>query len=104
MNVRVEVPQAKVVEIEFDPETNVGICKWSDGKVDEVYVLEFVYGAQGTWARLVPKQNPSYVICVGQSGTMASVTYIVHEDVFIPDEAPIETPVEESKEMSEVTS
>ena len=89
---RIEVPQRKVVRLTYDPTQDTAVITWSDGTTEEVLVLEFVYGPQGTWARLTPVNDPTYVICVTQSANMPSGTYIVYEPPYIPDEPVILTP------------
>ena len=92
---RIEVPPKKVVEVIYDADADIATIKWSDGTVEEVIVLELVYGPQGTWARLTPASNPEYVICITQSATMPAECYIVHEKPVIPEELPPELPPEE---------
>jgi len=84
----IEVPARKVVEITYEPDTHRATLKWDDGTVQEVIVLELVWGPQGTWARLTPLDDPTYVICVTQSDGMPPETYIVYETPHIPDEPP----------------
>jgi len=83
---KIEVPKAKVVEIEWDTEQNTATITWSDGTVQSVLILELIYGPQGTWAKLTPVDDPTYVICVTQSATMPAETYIVHEVPIIPEQ------------------
>jgi hypothetical protein len=85
---KIEVPARKVVEITYEPDTDRATLKWDDRTTQEVIVLELVWGPQGTWARLTPLNNPTYVICVTQSATMPPETYIVYETPVIPDEPP----------------
>jgi hypothetical protein len=85
---KIEVPKVKVVEITYEPDTDRATLKWSDGTTQEVIVLELIWGPQGTWARLTPLKDPTYVICVTQSATMPPETYIVYETPVIPDEPP----------------
>jgi hypothetical protein len=85
---KIEVPTRKVVEITYEPDNDRATLKWSDGTTEEVIVLELVWGPQGTWARLTPLNDPTYVICVTQSATMPPETYIVYETPHIPDEPP----------------
>ena len=85
---KIEVPTRKVVEITYEPDADKATLKWDDGTVQEVIVLELVWGPQGTWARLTPLDDPTCVICVTQSDGMPPETYIVHETPHIPDEPP----------------
>jgi hypothetical protein len=85
---KIKVPTRKVVEITYEPDTDRATLKWSDGTTEEVIVLELIWGAQGTWARLTPLKDPTYVICVTQSATMPPETYIVYETPYIPEEPP----------------
>jgi hypothetical protein len=85
---KIEVPTRKVVEITYEPDSDRATLKWSDGTTEEVIVLELIWGPQGTWARLTPVNDPTYVICVTQSATMPPETYIVYEAPHIPDEPP----------------
>jgi hypothetical protein len=85
---KVEVPTRKVVEITYEPDTDRATLKWDDGTIQEVIVLELIWGPQGTWARLTPLDDPTYVICVTQSDGMPPETYIVYETPYIPDEPP----------------
>ena len=80
------MPDRKVTKIEWDTESDVVVIEWSDGKREEAILLELTYGPQGTWARLTPADDPTYVICVTQSATMPSETYIVHEVPIIPEQ------------------
>ena len=98
---KIEVPKAKVVEIEWDTERDTATITWSDGTVQSVLILELVYGPQGTWAKLTPVDDPTYVICVTQSATMPSETYIVHEVPEIPEQPVIVTEQEEPSEAAE---
>jgi hypothetical protein len=63
-------------------------------------ILELIFGPQGTWARLTPVNNPTYVVCVTQSSTMPSETYIVREAPEIPEQPMIVLPEEQT--LSEV--
>lgn len=85
---KIEVPTRKVVEIAYEPDSDKATLKWSDGTTEEAIVLELIWGSQGTWARLTPVNDPTYIICVTQSATMPPETYIVHEAPYIPDEPP----------------
>ena len=97
----IEVPERKVVEIEWDTERDTATITWSDGTVQSVLILELVYGPQGTWAKLTPVDNPIYVICVTQSATMPSEIYIVREVPEIPEQPMIITEPEVATEITE---
>lgn len=84
--VRIEVPNWKVVRVEVDTESGIATLFKSDGTTIECYLTEFSWGAQGTWIKAVPINDHSYAICIGQSGTMPSVTYLVHEPQVVPEE------------------
>ena len=93
---RIEVPNRKVTAIEWDTESDIATVVWSDGSRNEMILLELVFGPQGTWARLTPANNPTYVVCVTQSATMPSGTYIVHEAPEIPEQQPLVLPEEQT--------
>jgi len=97
----IEVPGRKVVEIEWDTEQDTATITWSDGTVQSVLILELIFGPQGTWAKLTPVDDPTYVICVTQSATMPSETYIVHEVPEIPEQPMIITEPEVASEITE---
>ena len=82
------MPKWKVVSISIDPNREYAVARLSDGSQINVIVLELTYGPNGTWARLVPANDPTYVIAVTQSGKMPSETYIIKETPFIPEELP----------------
>jgi hypothetical protein len=93
---RIEVPNRKVTAIEWDTESDAATVVWSDRSRDEMILLELVFGPQGTWARLTPANNPTYVVCVTQSASMPSETYIVHEAPEIPEQPSIVPPEEQT--------
>lgn len=82
----IEIPKWKVSQLEIDIETNEVILIGTGNTRIECYLLEFVYGPQGTLARLTPKNDPNYVIYISQSATMEPAVYIVKERPSIPDE------------------
>jgi hypothetical protein len=100
---KIEVPTRKVVEITYEPDTDKATLKWNDGTTEEVIVLELIWGPQGTWARLTPLNDPTYVICVTQSATMPPETYIVYETPYIPEEPP-QLIAEQAPPTEEVTT
>jgi hypothetical protein len=93
---RIEVPNRKVTAIEWNTESEIATVVWSDRSREEMIILELVFGPQGTWARLTPADNPTYVVCVTQSATMPSETYIVHEAPEIPEQPLIVLPEEQT--------
>jgi len=93
---RIEVPNRKVTVIEWDTESDIATVVWSDGSRNEMILLELVFGPQGTWARLTPADNPTHIVCVTQSSTMPSETYIVHEAPAIPEQPPLVPPEEQT--------
>jgi hypothetical protein len=93
---RIEVPNRKVTAIEWDTESNTATVVWSDRSREEMIILELVFGPQGTWARLTPANNPTYVVCVTQSASMPSGTYIVHEAPEIPEQPMLVLPEEQT--------
>jgi hypothetical protein len=97
---RIEVPNRKVTAIEWDTESDTATVVWSDRSREEMLILELIFGPQGTWARLTPVNNPTYVVCVTQSSTMPSETYIVREAPEIPEQPMIVLPEEQT--LSEV--
>lgn len=99
--VRIEVPNWKVIRIEINPEMRTAMLYRNKGAPIECYLLDFSWGPQGTWVRAVPVDDDSYAICVTQSGTLPSETYIVYEKQTVPDE-PIPIFGEELTEVTEV--
>jgi hypothetical protein len=97
---RIEVPNRKVTAIEWDTESDTATVVWSDRSREEMLILELIFGPQGTWARLTPVKNPTYIVCVTQSSTMPSETYIVREAPEIPEQPMIVLPEEQT--LSEV--
>jgi len=97
---RIEVPNRKVTSIEWDIESDTVTVVWSDRSHEEMIILELVFGPQGTWARLTPANNPTYIVCVTQSATMPSETYIVYEVPEIPEQPILILPEEQT--LSEV--
>jgi hypothetical protein len=93
---RIEVPNRKVTAIEWDTESDTATVVWSDGSREEMIILELVFGPQGTWARLTPAHNPTYVVCVTQSATMPSETYLVHREPEIPERPLLVLPEEQT--------
>jgi hypothetical protein len=93
---RIEVPNRKVTAIEWDTESDTATVVWSDRSREEMLILELIFGPQGTWARLTPVNNPTYVVCVTQSSTMPSETYIVREAPEIPEQPMIVLPEEQT--------
>jgi hypothetical protein len=93
---RIEVPKRKVTSIEWDTASDTATVVWSDRSREEMIILEFVFGPQGTWSRLTPANNPTYVVCVTQSSTMPSETYIVYEAPEIPGQPSIVLPEEQT--------
>jgi hypothetical protein len=89
---RIEVPNRKVTAIEWDTESDTATVVWSDRSREEMVILELVFSPQGTWARLTPVNNPTYVVCVTQSATMPSETYIAHEAPEVPEQPLIVLP------------
>jgi len=86
---KIEVQNRKVIAIEWDTESDTAVVTWSDREREKMTILELVFGPQGTWARLMPVENPTFIVCVTQSATMPSETYIVHEVPVIPEQPTI---------------
>jgi hypothetical protein len=99
---KIKVPARKVVEITYEPDMDRATLKWDDGTTQEVIILELIWGPQGTWARLTPLNDPTYIICVTQSAAMPPETYIVYETPIIPDEPP--QPISEQAPPTEVVT
>lgn len=93
---RIERPNRKVTAIEWDTKSDIATVVWSDRSREEMIILELVFGPQGTWARLTPVNNPTYIVCITQSSTMPSETYIVHEAPEIPEQLLIVLPEEQT--------
>jgi len=97
----IEVPNRKVTAIEWDMDSDTATVVWSDGTREEMIILDLVFGPQGTWARLTPVENPTFVVCVTQSATMPSETYIVYEKPDIPEHPIVVLPDTQSLPESE---
>jgi hypothetical protein len=58
---------------------------WTGKSPDTAKVLEFEFGEQGTWARLLLSDDRQ--LCITQSGTMQpSCYYIIGETIPVPEE------------------
>jgi hypothetical protein len=86
--VRFEPINAEIqrVTLQEDEEGGItAIVDWRGKARDTAKVLEFEYGAQGTWARLL--LNDGRQLCITQSGTMQpSCYYIIGEQIPVPEE------------------
>jgi hypothetical protein len=61
------------------------IVAWTGKPTDTAKVLQFDYGEQGTWARLLLSDGRQ--LCITQSGTMTpSCYYIIGEEIPVPEE------------------
>jgi hypothetical protein len=63
----------------------IAIVDWRGKTQDTAEVLQFDYGEQGTWARLLLSDGRQ--LCITQSGTMTpSCYYIIGEEIPVPEE------------------
>jgi hypothetical protein len=63
----------------------IAIVDWRGKTQDTAKVLEFDFGEQGTWARLLLSDGRQ--LCITQSGTMQpSCYYIIGEEIPVPEE------------------
>jgi len=61
---------------------------WVGGRLDTAKVLEFEYGPQGTWARLL--LSDGRILCITQSATMPPICYfVIGEEIPISEEPPV---------------
>ena len=61
------------------------VVDWIGKARDTAKVLQFDYGAQGTWVRLLLGDGRQ--LCITQSGTMEpSCYYIIGEEIPVPEE------------------
>jgi hypothetical protein len=74
------------VTLQEDEEGGItAIVDWRGKARDTAKVLEFDFGAQGTWARLLLSDGRQ--LCITQSGTMTtSCYYILGEEIPVPEE------------------
>jgi len=99
-----------VADIKFEPINNeiqsvtiqedddgglIAIANWVGKSPDRAKVLEFEYGQQGTWARLLLSDGRQ--LCITQSGNMTPACYyIIGEEIPVPEEPAVsETPTGE---------
>jgi len=63
----------------------IAIVDWRGKAQDTAKVLQFDYGEQGTWVRLLLLDGRQ--LCITQSGTMTpSCYYIIGEEIPVPEE------------------
>jgi len=89
-DIKFEPIDAKIQSVTLQEDNEggmVAIVDWIGKARDTAKVLEFEYGAQGTWARLLLSDGRQ--LCITQSGTMSpSCYYIVGEQIPMPEEPP----------------
>jgi hypothetical protein len=78
--------EIRSVTLQDDAEGGLtAIVAWAGKPADTAKVLEFDFGAQGTWARLLLSDGRQ--LCITQSGTMTpSCYYIIGEQIPVPEE------------------
>jgi hypothetical protein len=78
--------EIRSVTLQDDAEGGLtAIVAWTGKPTDTAKVLEFDYGEQGTWARLLLSDGRQ--LCITQSGTMQpSCYYIIGEEIPVPEE------------------
>jgi hypothetical protein len=74
------------VTLQEDEEGGItAIVDWRGKARDTAKVLQFDFGEQGTWARLLLSDGRQ--LCITQSGTMTpSCYYIIGEQIPVPEE------------------
>jgi hypothetical protein len=74
------------VTLQEDEEGGItAIVDWRGKARDTAKVLQFDFGEQGTWARLLLSGGRQ--LCITQSGTMTpSCYYILGEEISVPEE------------------
>ena len=85
---RFEPINAEIRSVTLQEDTEGGLTAtvaWTGKSPDTAKVLQFDYGAQGTWARLLLSDRRQ--LCITQSGTMQpSCYYIVGEQIPVSEE------------------
>jgi hypothetical protein len=78
--------EIRSVTLQDDAEGGLtAIVAWTGKPIDTAKVLEFDFGAQGTWARLLLSDGRQ--LCITQSGTMnPSCYYIIGEEIPVAEE------------------
>jgi hypothetical protein len=78
--------EIRSVTLQDDAEGGLtAIVAWTGKSTDTAKVLQFDFGAQGTWARLLLSDGRQ--LCITQSGTMQpSCYYIIGEQIPVPEE------------------
>jgi hypothetical protein len=78
--------EIRSVTLQDDAEGGLkAIVAWAGKPPDTAKVLEFDFGAQGTWARLLLSDGRQ--LCITQSGTMTpSCYYILGAEITVPEE------------------
>jgi hypothetical protein len=92
-DLRFEPVNEEIQSVTLQEDVDGGITAtvvWIGKPRDTARVLEFEYGAQGTWARLLLSDGRQ--LCITQSGTMQpSCYYIIGEEIPIPEEPTVVT-------------
>ena len=87
-DLRFEPINAEIRSVMLQEDTEGGLTAtvvWTGKPTDTAKVLEFEFGAQGTWARLLLSDGRQ--LCITQSGTMTpSCYYILGEEIPVPEE------------------
>ena len=87
-DIRFEPINKEIRSVTLQEDTKGGltaIVTWTGKPTDTAKVLQFDYGEQGTWARLLLSDGRQ--LCITQSGTMTpSCYYILGEEIPVPEE------------------
>jgi hypothetical protein len=87
-DLKFEPINAEIRSVTLQDDTEGGltaIVAWTGKPTDTAKVLQFDYGEQGTWARLLLSDGRQ--LCITQSGTMTpSCYYIIGEEIPVPEE------------------
>jgi hypothetical protein len=85
---RFEPINAEIRSVTLQEDTEGGLTAtvtWTGKSPDTAKVLQFDFGEQGTWARLLLSDGRQ--LCITQSGTMPPACYyIVGEEIPVPEE------------------
>ena len=92
-DLRFEAINAEIQRVTLQEDEEGGITAtvdWRGKARDTAKVLQFDYGAQGTWAKLLLSDGRQ--LCITQSGTMTpSCYYIIGEEIPVPEEPTVVT-------------
>ena len=87
-DLRIEPINEEIVRVEIEEDSDGSLkatIVWQRGGRNTAKLLEFDWGVQGTWARLLLSDGRQ--LCITQSGTMEPACYyIVGEEIPVPEE------------------